>query len=258
MFDIEIGKIIIAHEYVLRVGDRCDYSSGRKAFGIVFVKSGEAEFCFSGGGRVRVSKGEAVLLSKNAAYTVAVKEDYEHYTVNFEIREGGDALLSGDNCIRYKLRNPKAFDLTFKKLADTWKNKKVGYNMLAKASVYELFALLELEEHHKSLNSASYSRLMAAKEYIDENYAEKTSTSHLASLCFMSETNFRRTFLRVFGEPPMTYRNKVIIMHAKEYLISGYYSVSRTAEKCGFSDVSYFVRFFRKQTGMTPGEFIGK
>lgn len=258
MTDLNIGRIIIAHEYVLRVGERCDYSSGRNAFGIVFVKSGEADFCFSGGKRVRVSKGETIFLSKNAAYTAIVKEDYEHYTVNFEIVSGDDDLFSGGDYILRRLKNPKAFDATFKKLADTWKHKKVGYNFLSKAYIYELLALLETEEHLASMGSAAYSRLISAKEYIDENFAEKTSISHLASLCFMSETNFRRTFLRVFGEPPMTYRNKVIIMHAKEYLLSGYYSVSRTAEKCGFSDVSYFVRFFRNQTGMTPGEFTGK
>ena len=34
-----------------------------------------------------------------------------------------------------------------------------------------------------------------------------------------------------------------------------HYTVSEIAEKCGFDDVSYFVRFFKKQTGTTPKKY---
>ena len=29
----------------------------------------------------------------------------------------------------------------------------------------------------------------------------------------------------------------------------------KDGEKCGFDDVSYFVRFFKNKVGLTPGEF---
>ena len=56
----------------------------------------------------------------------------------------------------------------------------------------------------------------------------------------------------------MQYRDSIRLYYAKEYPNSGYYTVSEIAEKCGFDDVSYFVRFFKKKAGFTPGEFKKK
>lgn len=53
----------------------------------------------------------------------------------------------------------------------------------------------------------------------------------------------------------MQYRDAIRLYYAKEYLNSGYYTVTEIAEKCGFDDVSYFVRFFRKRTGTPPGTY---
>ena len=74
----------------------------------------------------------------------------------------------------------------------------------------------------------------------------------------MSETNFRRAFLSAIGETPMRYRDKMLIGLAKDYLLSGFYTVAETAEKCGFDDPSYFGRFFKKHTGVSPGKFMYK
>jgi AraC-like DNA-binding protein len=71
----------------------------------------------------------------------------------------------------------------------------------------------------------------------------------------MSVTNFRREWKKIYAEAPIQYRDSIRLYYAKEYLSSGYYTVSETAEKCGFDDVSYFVRLFKKKTGLTPGEF---
>jgi AraC-like DNA-binding protein len=74
----------------------------------------------------------------------------------------------------------------------------------------------------------------------------------------MSATNFRREWKKIYLETPLQYRDSIRLYYAKEYLNSGYYTVTEIAEKCGFDDVSYFVRFFKKKAGRTPGELKKK
>ena len=71
----------------------------------------------------------------------------------------------------------------------------------------------------------------------------------------MSTTHFRREWTKLYGTPPLQYRDALRLSYAKEYLLSGYYSVTEVAEKCGFEDTNYFIRFFKKHTGITPGKF---
>ena len=67
--------------------------------------------------------------------------------------------------------------------------------------------------------------------------------------------NFRREWKKIYSESPLQYHISIRFYYAKEYLTSGYYTVSEIAQKCGFDDVSYFVRFFKRQAGLTPGEY---
>jgi len=42
---------------------------------------------------------------------------------------------------------------------------------------------------------------------------------------------------------------------ARELLVQTYFPIRQVADECGFSDPQYFHRFFRRQTGITPGQF---
>jgi AraC-like DNA-binding protein len=71
----------------------------------------------------------------------------------------------------------------------------------------------------------------------------------------MSVTNFRREWTKLYAESPIRYHDSIRMYFAKEYLNCGYYTVAEVAKMCGFDDVSYFIRFFKKKTGMTPSVF---
>jgi AraC family transcriptional regulator, transcriptional activator of pobA len=46
-----------------------------------------------------------------------------------------------------------------------------------------------------------------------------------------------------------------IILEAKRCLLATSHQVNQTAYRLGYEDVSYFIRFFKKQTGYSPEAF---
>lgn len=254
---IDVKRVEIAHEFVLDSISRCDYSQGRRIHGLSLAVSGEAEYRFTDGKRYTVKAGDVVYLSDKTAYSIYINGEYRHFTVNFELDAASD-LKEFDPITVFHTKSFKHMKNVFRELAETWKNKRTGYEMRAVAYVYELFSELIAEKSLEKLNKNGCARVLPAKEYIDSNCEKTMSISFLASLCKMSETNFRRAFLSAIGETPMRYRDKVLIGLAKDYLLSGFYTVAETAEKCGFDDPSYFGRFFKKHTGVSPGKFMYK
>ena len=127
--------------------------------------------------------------------------------------------------------------------------------MQAVACLYELFSSLSSEILEKEYSTSSFLRLNPAKEYIEQNYKSSFSLDVLANLVNMSTTNFRREWLKLYGESAFRYRDRIRLSYAKEYLMSGYYTITEIAEKCGFNDVNYFIRFFKDKTGMSPGKY---
>ena len=256
-FYLDIGRVAIAHEFTLDIGNRCDYSQGRNVSGISLALEGEVEYRLVSGQRYRIKSGDLLFLPAETAYVIDVKESYRHYTVNFTLHnEYSDKILTGGDIVVLHTENAQNYINTFARLCETWSEKKSGYEMRATMYVYRLLEAFISEMNAKKLeNNLSYHRLIPAKEYIDASYTQKITLKELAKLCDMSETNFRRMFLCVFGETPICYRDNVRLLHARELLASGYCGVSEVAVKCGFDDVSYFCRFFKKHTGMTPLEY---
>lgn len=88
--------------------------------------------------------------------------------------------------------------------------------------------------------------------YIGKHYAEDLSIGDLAAVCHMSETHFRRTFLKNMNMTPSDYLNMVRVQMACEYMKKHNASMEMVAEKCGFQSVSTFNRNFKKIVGITP------
>jgi AraC-like DNA-binding protein len=64
-----------------------------------------------------------------------------------------------------------------------------------------------------------------------------------------------RVFRRTYGLTPLQYVNSVRGERAKDLLARDDLSIEEVAYRLGFLDPAYFHRFFRRVTGMTPGEY---
>ena len=68
----------------------------------------------------------------------------------------------------------------------------------------------------------------------------------------MSEVNFRRIFSEYIGMSPIEYRNEIRLKNARSMLVSGEYNVTEAAYESGFSNLSFFIRLYKKKYGHTP------
>ena len=255
-FIMDISMIDLAHEFILDGAHRCEYPNGRGTYGIVHCVYGTAEYRFSSGEKLIIEKGDTLLLSPVAVYSIYTQEEFKHYTVNFKLHQKSSHLdILGSHYCLLKNTTAEQFLMHLNRLIKARAKKSPGYEMLSISHLYALLSLFYFEYKNKDISSDALVRLQPAKEYVERNFNLPITLEYLSKLCNMSITNFRREWQKVYNITPMQYRDDIRISYAKEYLTLGLYSVSEVADKCGFENTGYFIKFFKKRTGVTPNRF---
>ena len=99
-------------------------------------------------------------------------------------------------------------------------------------------------------------RMTEARRYMDTHFRERECLSNAVALSKITSRRFGELFKTNFGTTPNRYLILKKVEFAKELLGSGSFSVSETAELCGFCDVYYFSRVFKTETGVPPRDWI--
>ena len=90
--------------------------------------------------------------------------------------------------------------------------------------------------------------------YIIENTYENLSSDALAEKFFVSRSKLLRDFYTATQTPLHEYITAIRVSRAKYWLSEGM-SISMVSQRCGFTHESAFIYMFRRETGMTPGEY---
>lgn len=211
--------------------------------------TGDAEFTHANGD-THVGNGDIIFVPALYEYTMQAKEE-NLFVIHFQSDE---ALPK--NMKTFRSKTPQYFERKFRELYNAWSKKQHGYKHECKSILYRILLQIERELTENKFFGAE-DRLLNAMEYIHDNFTSNSlSVESLAHMCGMSDTYFRRLFVKHFSTTPLKYINTLKLNYAKELLQSGYYTISQVSEKCGFENVQYFSRYIKKETGRTPSEFL--
>ncbi len=138
-------------------------------------------------------------------------------------------------------------------------NRVSGYSLLVKSQLFLfLHALYQYRYRNmveKKTESVHADKLKQIITWVKEHYQEQISIQEGAKLLGYSEAHFMRIFKQETGQTFVHFLNEYRLAAASYYIKETNDSISKIAESCGFENLSYFIRIFKKKYGVSPREF---
>jgi transcriptional regulator GlxA family with amidase domain len=114
------------------------------------------------------------------------------------------------------------------------------------------FSIFRLQRDHAD------ERIGEAQTFIEQNYSGNLSVERLAGRYYMSPRNFIRRFEAATGNTPLEYLQRVRIEAAKKLLENSNDSMEHIALKCGYEDIGFFRKVFKRHAAVNPKEYQKK
>ena len=93
------------------------------------------------------------------------------------------------------------------------------------------------------------------KSYIQKHYMEKLTLEAICGSLYLSPQYVCSVFKQQEGITILDYITDYRIAVAKELLLNNRYQINDVMLMVGYNDAKYFVKVFRKKTGVTPSEY---
>lgn len=143
-------------------------------------------------------------------------------------------------------------------LVDEHRNKE----LLKWVKIHSLISLIYVEISREYTtkntfkNKTYLSKMRQFEDLVEIHFKETKLVKHYAELLNITEKHLNRITKNCINKTSSQLISERVTLEAKRLLIHGKLNVSQISDTLGFSESSYFIRFFKKQTGLTPLEFL--
>ncbi|TDE14797.1 helix-turn-helix domain-containing protein [Dyadobacter psychrotolerans] len=133
-----------------------------------------------------------------------------------------------------------------------WQQRMItAYLMLLLTYLSRLYS----EQYENFTPANDKSLLKKYQTAIEENFREIHQVSEYAALLYVSPGHLRDVIKAQSGKPAIAHIQERMVLEARRMLFHTEYSLKEIGFDLGFSDASYFSRFFKRETGVTPAEY---
>ena len=245
------------HEHNLSM--KAEKFHSHKCYEAHFIIEGEIDYCI---------EGREVNLPANhfLIFPPKVKHEIIRYTpgviklsMKFEIDDlmYKNAVSKSDSIYEFNQDISDSIKFIIKQVLKKNVFKIVIINRMLEIVYFALEYIMDIYMNNLE-DDAMDGRLMQAKEYILYNRHRFLNCSDVALYCQISKKQLNRIFKKYEGMTTSDFIQKQKIYDIKKYIRDSMLPFNEIAKRVGFNSASYFVKFFKKNTGMTPNEYRKK
>jgi AraC family L-rhamnose operon regulatory protein RhaS len=224
---------------------------------LTYIFSGKAYYTINGIG-YEVSQGDLLCIPQGSrrSATTDTENLMASYALNFQLYDLKGKEVSLPFPLVSHIGKPEELLSLYNELTFEWLKKNKGYELKARALLLMILHYYFNNFYYKDNNVDIDKRIQKAVRYILDNLQKQIEIKELAAITGLTTAYFGTLFKKYMDVSVNEYINKMKINNAENILMSGQFSVHEAAYKCGFEDIYYFSKLFKKIKGFPPSKIL--
>ncbi len=226
----------------------------------------QINFC-TGGSGVLIADGKTTEITTGMSFFLPQDQPHEYYTTGnqWHLRwvtfsgSGCSHLLEQfglNNAAVIKHSDSSGIDSAWQEMYNILKRGSENDALLANAVMYRYLTEYYISKINSESTASEQSAFGLASEFISAHFTEEITINDISDAAGVSPQYLCRIFRRRTELRPFQYIALRRIQYAKQLLGRGGMTIAEISRKCGYNDVSYFCKLFKRQEGVSPKKFM--
>ena len=244
--------------FSLERSSRISHLHWHEAIEFVYVLEGGLQFSLNSH-TFTAKKGDLVIVNSAIVHSFApLDEGADYYFLVADDKFfRTNSLYSESTVFDFKVSTGEAIRLFDEIIRETEKGDE--YSNISTLSVL-MSLFIYLNRHHSQgkeeaplSEQKKITMVRNTLVYLQEHYKEKLTVEAIADALHFSKSYLSHSFKEITHISLISYINLLRCQNARALMLEGS-GVAEAAMECGFSEISYFTRVFKKTLGMLPSD----